>query len=271
MKMNLQVAAQTDVGIVRHNNEDGYAFDTRLGVFVLCDGMGGQAAGEVACSLGLDSVTKYFRDRVAKRIIPAVGTPNQDLSEIGNAVLTSIRLANLAICEAASRDSERSGMGSTIVVAFVCDNMIAIGNVGDSRGYILRNRKLEQLTIDHSLVAEQVRRGHLTQQEAQDSPMQNILLRALGHEQSVEADVRELVAIEDDLFLLVCDGITKVISDDVIEAILVSQPSLNAAAAALIETAKQNNSDDNLTCVLLRFVRRPWYSLMQARHSGRSR
>jgi protein phosphatase len=262
MRLQIEVAGKTDVGIVRKNNEDNYGFDTRLGVFVLCDGMGGQAAGEVASRLAIESVLNYFRTAEPTGLFPVVGEPDTGISQLGNAVLSAIRLASTAVWEAAVNNLNQTGMGSTLVLAAVRDSMISIGHVGDSRAYLLRRGELHQLTEDHSLVMEQLRHGQITAEEAERSPFQNIIMRALGAAETVTPDTQDLIATENDLVLLACDGLTKAVSDAEIQSILTREANLAAAADLLIETAKRNQSDDNITCVLIRFRQRPWYMLL---------
>jgi protein phosphatase len=262
MRLQIEVAGKTDVGIVRKNNEDNYGFDTRLGVFVLCDGMGGQAAGEVASRLAIESVLNYFRTAERTGSFPIVGGSDERASQLGNAVLSSIRLANTAVWEAAVNNANQTGMGSTLVLAAVRDSIISIGHVGDSRAYLLRNGELRQLTEDHSLIMEQVRHGQITAEEAERSPFQNIIMRALGAADTVTPDTQDLIATKDDLVLLACDGLTKVVSNAQMQSILTQETDLGATADLLIQTAKQNQSDDNITCVLIRFKQRPWYTLL---------
>jgi len=150
-------------------------------------------------------------------------------------------------------------MGSTIVSVLVRDNFLAVGHVGDSRIYLVRNRKLQQLTNDHSLVMEQVRRGLMTMAEAEKSEIQNIILRALGSEENVEPDLDDLVAMPGDVLLLASDGLTKEVKDPDILKIVNSAPSLDRACEQLVQAAKNNGGDDNITCLLVRMVETPWY------------
>ncbi len=150
-------------------------------------------------------------------------------------------------------------MGSTIVSVLFKDDFISVAHVGDSRIYLLRNGELQQLTNDHSLVMEQVRRGMITREEAEKSEMQNIIIRALGPEEKVEPDLDDLMAQEGDLLLLATDGLTKLVNDAKIRDTLMAAPSLERACDELITAAKGAGGDDNVTCVLLRIQRRPWY------------
>jgi protein phosphatase len=150
-------------------------------------------------------------------------------------------------------------MGSTIVAALVRGNSLAIGHVGDSRIYLVRQGSIQQLTQDHSLVMEQVRRGYITLEQAQKSEMQNIILRALGSEEMVEADIEDLVAVPGDLLLMTSDGLTRHVQDEEILKIVQEQADLEQACSQLLQIAKDRGGDDNITCLLVRMVDRPWY------------
>jgi serine/threonine protein phosphatase PrpC len=259
VKIDVEVAARTDVGLKRKNNEDNYGFDTDLGVLVLCDGMGGAAAGEVASRLAVQCVLDYFRhSKEMEHFPPASNMPG---ASTAGAVLGAIAIANTAIREAGLNNSRQMGMGSTIVVALVRDSVLTIGHVGDSRAYLLHENRLRQLTEDHSLVAEQLRRGFISSNEAAGSALKNIVTRALGIADNVEADVQELAITPGDVLLLACDGLTKVVSDDQIASIVARNENLEKAAAMLVESAKEKQSDDNITCVLARFRKRSWFHL----------
>ena len=257
MALAVEVAGKTDVGCVRANNEDNFGFDSRYGIFVVCDGMGGQAAGEVASKMGVDILLDYFRKET-----PTVSNPlsitsadSSGSSRLANA----IQLANQTIFEAGQEQNGHGGMGSTIVAALVHGHSLAIAHVGDSRIYLIRQGTIQQLTQDHSLVMEQVRRGYITLEQAQKSEMQNIILRALGSEEVVEADIEDLVALPGDLLLMTSDGLTRHVTDEEILAIVQPAGNLERACTELVEIAKQRGGDDNITCLLVRIVDRPWY------------
>lgn len=284
MTLAVEVAGKTDVGCVRTNNEDNFGWDARYGIFVVCDGMGGQAAGEVASKLAVDEMLKYFREGAAET--PASVSADGDSAQNdppagpdasvkegdseapdspaparpGSATLkAAIERANRAIYEAAHQEDGRSGMGTTIVAVLIHGNALAIGHVGDSRIYMVRQGEIEQLTQDHSLVMEQVRLGYITAEQAETSELQNVILRALGSEETVQADVEDLLALKDDVFLLTSDGLTRHLRDREILEIIEESPSLEAACNELIRTAKDRGGQDNVTCLLLRMVERPWY------------
>ena len=260
MSLTVQVAGKSDLGCVRTNNEDNFGYDTRYGVFVVCDGMGGQAAGEVASKIGVDIILDYFRKAGGETgKYPVEGQPMEGVSERANALASSIRLANRSIFEAAAKDAGHAGMGSTVVAAMVKGNFLSIAHVGDSRIYLIRKDSIQQLTNDHSLVMEQVRRGLITQEEAEKSNMQNIIIRALGSEDTVEADVDDMVAQPGDILLLGTDGLTKYVKDAALLKLVKSAPTLSQACDALIQAARDGGGDDNITCILVRVVEQPWY------------
>ena len=256
MGMTVQVAGKSDVGCVRTNNEDNFGYDTRFdgfGVFIVCDGMGGQAAGEVASKMGVDSVLAYFRS-ARDGNFPTVGRKFEGVQPLANALASAIQLANQRIHERASADTAHAGMGSTIVGALVKGNYVALAHVGDSRIYLIREGKIQQLTNDHSLVMEQVRRGLITLEEAEQSEMQNIIIRALGSEEGVEPDVDEMIARPGDVLLLASDGLTKHVKDPQMLELVQKSHTLEQACDKLIQAAKDHGGDDNITCVMVKIV-----------------
>jgi PPM family protein phosphatase len=285
MKLAVEVAGQTDIGCVRANNEDNFGYDSRYGIFVLCDGMGGQAAGEVASKMGVDTLLEYFRT-AAHMPAPAphsaasakAAGPEDETQEIepvspaassgAESLAEAIHLANRRIYNAGQSENGRSGMGSTIVAALLRGHSLAIANVGDSRIYLIRQGQIEQLTDDHSLVMEQVRLGYITREQAETSELQNVILRALGSEAEVKPDIEDLVAVNGDLILLTSDGLTRHVRDHEILEIVTNSASLPAACAGLIRIAKDRGGNDNVTCLLVRMVERPWYKKIFHAFSG---
>lgn len=259
MSLIVQVAGKTDMGCVRQNNEDNLGYDSRYGIYLVCDGMGGQAAGEVASKMAVDTVLNYFRQADKDGIRPTVGDPFEGVSENAKALGNSIRLANAAIHEAAMKHAARAGMGATIVAVLVNGSFFSVGHAGDSRIYLIRQGAIQQITRDHSLVMEQVRRGLLTLAEAQVSEMQNIIIRALGPEEMVQPDLDDMMAMEGDILLLCSDGLTRHVSDESIRDIVTGVASLQLACDNLIEAARDGGGSDNITALLLKFVEQPWY------------
>src|SRR5438270_8146903 len=167
--------------------------------------------------------------------------------------------------DGSQRNAGTAGMGSTLVAALVRDNALCIAHVGDSRIYMLRQGAIQQLTQDHSLVMEQLRRGYITQEEAERSTNQHIILRALGSEEEVQPDVEDLVVLAGDLVLMTSDGLTKYVREEEILQMVSSAETLEAACDALIQSARRRGGDDNITCLLLKIVERPWYKKVAQR------
>lgn len=234
-------AASTDRGRKRSSNEDAFGYSVEDGVFVVCDGMGGAAAGEIASSIAVDEFLHLLSGR----------EQNGHLS-MPEAARGAILAANEAIFSRAQRNQRLSGMGTTLVALAVQDNHAWVLNVGDSRCYRMRNNRLEQLTLDHSLVEEQVRLGRMTRTQAHRSPFKNVITRALGTQQCVTPDVFGLESEPGDLFLLCTDGLTRELSDAEIEALLFSGRSLEERCCRLVEAAKKAGGHDNITCLLVR-------------------
>jgi protein phosphatase len=233
-------SAVTDRGRKRPSNEDAFGYAVEFGVYVVCDGMGGAAAGEIASSLAVDEVLRQFSDRTGAE------------TELVEAAERAVAAANSAIYSRSQRNYRLSGMGTTLVALLVQDRHVLVVNVGDSRCYRLRGRSLEQITLDHSLVEEQVRMGRMSHAEALRSPLRNVITRALGTQCQVTPDLFELEAEPRDLFLLCSDGLTRELTDPQIEAILCTEQTLEEICARLVVSAKKAGGHDNITCVLVR-------------------
>ncbi len=263
MALMVEVAGRSDVGCVRANNEDNFGYDQRYGIYVVCDGMGGQAAGEVASKMAVDTMLTYFRESAAQGRYEFVGETMNGASDLAKALSSAIHLANRAVFESSSSNAARAGMGATTVAVHVGnDGLFAIGHVGDSRIYLTRGGVIQQLTQDHSLVMEQVRRGLITLEEAKHSEVANIIIRALGAERDVKPDIDDLIAQPNDVLLLCSDGLTRELEDEQLQEIINANASkpVQATCDELIEAARRGGGNDNITALLLRFVSRPWYS-----------
>jgi protein phosphatase len=241
--VNYTAAAVSDRGRKRPSNEDAFGFSVEHGVYVVCDGMGGAAAGEIASSLAVDEVMRRLSVRTEAVPLPVVAEQ-------------ALYAANEVIFTRSQRNYKLSGMGTTLVGLVVEERHVLVLNVGDSRCYRLRNNRLEQLTLDHSLVEEQVRMGRMTHSEALRSPLRNVITRALGTQSQVTPDILELEAEPGDLFLLSSDGLTRELSDAQIESLLTAggtdETSLSALCSRLVEAAKKAGGNDNITCLLVR-------------------
>ena len=234
-------AAVTDRGRKRPSNEDAFGYSVEHGVFVVCDGMGGAAAGEVASSLAVDEVLRLVSSR----------EPGKE-SSLAEVVEAAFQAANQAIFTRAQRNRRLSGMGTTMVALAVEDCHAWVLNVGDSRCYRYRAGQFEQLTLDHSLVEEQVRMGRMTRLEAARSPFRNMITRALGTQTRVTADVFGLETEPGDLFLLCSDGLTRELPDEAIGARLAAGGPLDEICQELVDAAKKAGGHDNITCLLVR-------------------
>jgi PPM family protein phosphatase len=256
--LDIEVGACTDTGRIRNNNEDSYRLAEELALFVLSDGMGGLASGEVASRLTVDTIVEHCSEAEADSSLALIGNRIPALSEVANRLASAIRLANRAVREAAvqsmsgGEDSSQAGMGATVVAARISEGLLSLAHVGDSRAYRLRGNVFEQLTRDHSFVAEQVRRGILTEEEAGRSNLQNVLTRALGVEAEVEVDIAEKLVIKGDTLLLCSDGLTRELSDSQIAGVLESSEHAEQASELLVDLANQAGGGDNITAVVLR-------------------
>lgn len=239
------------MGVVRSNNEDNFGYDVREGIFIVCDGMGGQAAGELASKIAVDTVMNYFHQNNRKSDSHVLGRGFEDVSERANALANAIHLANQAIQDAASNPGQ-AGMGSTVVAVCTAGTEFSIANIGDSRIYLIRGDAIQQLTSDHSLVMEQVRRGLMTLEEAEKSEMQNVIVRALGTEESVEPDLEDHEFVPGDVLMLCSDGLSRYVKESAMLELIRGNEDLDQACEKLIEAAKAGGSDDNITCLLVR-------------------
>jgi len=232
-------AAASDRGRKRPSNEDAFGYSVEHGVYVVCDGMGGAAAGEIASSLAVDEMM-----RVLVAEAPAAPTAEN--------AAKAIAAANQAIFARSQRNPKLAGMGTTLVALVAAERQVWVMNVGDSRAYRMRNAELHQITEDHSLVEEQVRMGRMNQAEALRSPLRNVITRALGTQNIVTPDVFAMEAEPGDLYLLCSDGLTREISDRLIESLLRLDLPLEELCARLVNAANKAGGHDNITCLLVR-------------------
>jgi protein phosphatase len=231
-------SGESDLGRKRQINQDRLLAEAPL--FAVADGMGGHKGGEVAAGMAVETL----RER-------------RDLwtdSEPGDALLSLVKEANGRIFSRASEEPGLKGMGTTLTAALVHDDAVTIAHVGDSRAYRLRGGQLELLTEDHSFVAELIRSGAVTPEEAEKHPQRSLVLRALGSRAEVEADIRTHGAADRDVFRLCSDGLTKMVPDAQIVEILGHAADLDAAADRLIEAANERGGEDNVTVCLFRLA-----------------
>ncbi len=249
----IEAAAKTDIGRVRHNNEDAFALVPEINLWVVSDGMGGEAHGEVASAIAVETIVAACRH--ASSDLPPLnsGDSNAGTSERGSRLLSAAHLANREIFNSAAQNPDRHGMGATVVAAWLDENRLSLVNVGDSRAYLLHSGEIEQLTADHTLVAERVRRGIISPQQAETSTIQNVLIRALGVHAEVEPDIREFELNPDETLLLCTDGLTRLVNDSEIAKIILAAPNAQSAADQLVTLANERGGQDNVTVIVVRF------------------
>jgi PPM family protein phosphatase len=256
----------SDVGRVRTNNEDSFRIVEALNLFILSDGMGGEAHGEVASAMAVDVINKYCESDKEDSGATVLDEAPSNISSRTRRLKSAVAQANFQIFQAAQKNPEQRGMGATITALWLKDTLLSIAHVGDSRAYLLRNGNLQQLTNDHSLVAEQVRRGLITPQQAEESEMQSVLLRALGAHPEVEIDTDEVEIIPRDVLLLCSDGLTRMVTEPEIAGALQAETVPSAAAERLIALANENGGIDNVTVIVVRFeddANKGWFSWMR--------
>jgi len=263
----------SDVGRVRTNNEDSFRIVEPQNLFILSDGMGGEAHGEVASAMAVETIVKYCTpDQEPKQDSGATlpGTVLESWSAQTKRLQNAVFQANLAIYKSAQEHPEQRGMGATLTVGWVNGSKLSLAHVGDSRAYLLRSGGLQQLTSDHSLVAEQVRRGIITPQQAEESEMQSVLLRALGAHAEVDVDMEEVDLLPRDLLLFCSDGLTRMVTEPEIAGVLQSETDPGSAAKKLVELANERGGMDNVTVVVARIQEesKGWFSWLR-RDSGK--
>jgi protein phosphatase len=252
IKDSVEVAGATDPGCVRKNNEDNFAVEPELGLLIVADGMGGHNSGEVASDLAATTIQDFARRMLGGKdqAPPHPGTAG--LSPRGRQLEYLVKAANTMIYEKGRAFPKDAGMGTTVVAALLDSKSLTVAHVGDSRLYLWRRGELTQLTEDHSLVSEQVRRGQITSAEAARSDLQNILTRALGAEGDVQVDVSDHPLLPGDLIILVTDGLSKMVDDAEVARTIAADSAPQAVVDALIAKARAAGGVDNVTVVAAR-------------------
>jgi serine/threonine protein phosphatase PrpC len=255
--LQINTTGKSDLGLVRPTNEDSFYCDEKMGLLIVADGMGGQAAGEIASRLAVTVMRDYFNS-----LPKQYGRYNSAYGAATNRLNSAINLANLAILEAARTSPHLKGMGTTIVSFLLNGNRLSIAHIGDSRAYLIRAESIVQLTQDHSLVNEQVKKELITAHEASRSELKNILTKALGISEYMEAELDELTVFNDDILLLCTDGLSNMITDETMLDIILSSRNNDAACASLINAANSMGGQDNITAVIGHIKKSNWYSAL---------
>ncbi len=263
--MQIVSGGVSDMGRVRTNNEDCFRIMESLNLYALSDGMGGEAHGEIASALAVETVVKHCLDAQSNPAAPIFGEALAGWQDKTKRLFSAVNLANKKIFESAEEHPEQHGMGATLTVAWIDNSRLSLAHVGDSRAYLLRSGALQQLTNDHSLVAEQVRRGILTVAEAEESDMQSVLLRALGAQPEIEVDAEVVVLFARDILMLCSDGLTRMVTEPEIAGTLQAETNPTKAAEKLVALANERGGTDNITVVIVRVgaESKGWFSWLR--------
>lgn len=248
------MAGETNVGRKRNHNEDNFGIMVEYGLFMVADGMGGHASGEVASKMAVDAMQDFFAQTQddPERTWPYKMDRSKGYEE--NRLITGIKLANLRIYETAQREAKKRGMGTTFVGIFTANDGVYVAHVGDSRVYRFREGRLEMLTEDHSLLNDYIKMKRLTPEEIANFPHKNVIVRALGMKDTVKVDTRFELPQLNDTYILCSDGLSGPVSDSEMASILTEHQDIQVATSKLIERANENGGPDNVTCVLVRWT-----------------
>lgn len=250
--MNVKSAGLTHVGRQRQHNEDSFlvANDSRL--YLVADGMGGHAAGEIASRIAVDSISEFIlHTKEDDGTWPHAY--DEQFRRSTNRLMEAVRSANTRVLEAMRKDARLRGMGTTVVACLADEGTVSVAHVGDSRAYLIRDNQLSRITNDHSWVFEQVQAGMLTEAEAEKHPLRNVITRALGGALQVSPDAVEIEAKPGDVYLLCSDGLTGMVpEEEILRLVSGADGDLEEACQKLIESANAHGGLDNVTAVLLR-------------------
>jgi protein phosphatase len=244
----------TDKGIVRDHNEDSLLANDTDGLFLVADGMGGLSKGDIASKIAVETIEHFIQDSRLEDITWPI-KPLQEYSLEENRLLAAISLANWNIFNEALKDPVNRGMGTTLVGFLVDGDQLVIANIGDSRMYLIKENRIQQITDDHSLVMEEVRKGTMTLEEARVHPHKHVINRALGISETTQADISTMTLESTDLYLICSDGLTNMLTDEELFSLARAnaENGLKTTAEKLIEAAKRNGGKDNITVVLVSF------------------
>lgn len=250
--MEVKAYGLTHVGRQRQHNEDSFLVADEAKLFLVADGMGGHAAGEIASRIAVDSISEFI-----------VHTKEDDgtwphaydehYTRTTNRLVAALRMANTRVLEAMRKDARLRGMGTTVVACMADGDKISVAHVGDSRAYMIRKGKISRITSDHSWVFEQVQAGMLTEAEAEKHPLRNVITRALGGALSVNPDASEIDSKTGDIYLLCSDGLTGMVpEEEILTLVTANADDLEKACSQLVEVANENGGLDNVTVILVK-------------------
>jgi serine/threonine protein phosphatase PrpC len=251
MTFSLRAAGLTDVGRKRRHNEDSFVIDMGEGLFVVADGMGGHAAGEVAAKIAVDTIEEFITDTSQKMESTWPYRYNHQWKFNSNRLAVAVEKANERVMSAVAGQPALKGMGTTVVAGVLNGSGLSVAHVGDSRAYRLRGGELRRLTDDHSWVHEQIVTGILTEEEAKSHPLKNVVTRALGGGPSVVPEMQEYELQPGDRYLLCSDGLTTMLSDEEVVDVLRSARDPEAVCRQLVDMANEKGGLDNITVIVI--------------------
>jgi len=254
--LRLSSFVATDVGVKRRFNQDNFCTNEELGLYVVADGMGGHAAGEVASRIAVDEISRVLLNARDDEDWTWPDSFDMNVSLPANKLKFAIKLANEKIRSATQERAEYGGMGTTVVAALIIDEVCSIAHVGDSRAYLVRDSRIHPLTSDHSWVNDQMKQGFLTAEHARNHPFRNVITQALGSAPAPQVDLMELPLEGGDLLLLCSDGLNSMLTDQEILTLVEStaETALDELTMKLIDAAKKRGGDDNITVALIRVL-----------------
>ena len=252
--LRISADAQSDVGRKRKGNEDALCLNDEQRLYVVADGMGGHAAGEVASRVAVDAIAEFVELTGGNQEITWPFGLDETISYEGNRLKTAVRHANTRVIEATRESAEYEGMATTVAAVLVDGDIANLAHVGDSRIYLWNGESIQQLTRDHSWVNEQIENGAISPEQARSHPLRNVVTRALGGRADLVVDIQSRRMAPGDMLLLCSDGLTTMIPDDGIARILrESDGDVARATTALVSEANERGGEDNITVVLLKF------------------
>lgn len=255
MPMKIRYAAKTDVGMKRTHNEDYFSLIEDEQLFLVADGMGGHASGEVASKMAAETIGEFYQRTREDEDATWPYKMDRSLSYVANRLVCGVKLANLRIYETSNRDLRYKGMGTTIVSCLVYMDNIYIGHVGDSRVYRIREGEIQLLTRDHSLLEDyKEAKPDMTEEEERNFPHKNVITRALGMRETVQVDIRSYPIKSGDVYILCSDGLSGMLEQAQICEIASKAKSLERAVAELVDAANRNGGTDNVTTLLLQCI-----------------
>lgn len=254
-RLKIRASGLSDVGLKRDRNEDAFSADEALGLFVVADGTGANAAGETAARIAVDLINKSVRrwSENDSSLYELFGPHDHSLTQSGNYLLSGIRLANRVIHELAEGYEQYRGMGAAVAALYATPSLIAAANAGNSRIYLARKGELEMLSKDHTVVAEQMEMGMMSDEEAASSPLKHVLTLNLGASRQMDPEVQEAELFSGDRFLLCSNGLTDLVSDDEILEVMRREKDPNDVCRRLLDKVLKRGAHDNTTMVVAHF------------------